>query len=202
MLKNLEISKILNQIIKEIGIYDKKIEYQARSLNFLINSAKISLEEINDDEIDYNDIKVVNPIKPEIKNFLCSGKTLKIINNYGEVKKKQLMFSDDLLKVFAKKVNEKQPTKNKYIIETVNIKQVVKGHATDAFKKSKGLFRSIPKPEVCFSIFGPASIDGIKVINVQCDNEKDVDKWIKYIEIVIDYFKKTHAIQNDVQFKK
>ena len=202
MLKNLEISKILNQIIKEIGIYDKKIEYQARSLNFLINSAKISLEEINDDEIDYNDIKVVNPIKPEIKNFLCSGKTLKIINNYGEVKKKQLMFSDDLLKVFAKKVNEKQPTKNKYIIETVNIKQVVKGHATDAFKKSKGLFRSIPKPEVCFSIFGPASIDGIKVINVQCDNEKDVDKWIKYIKIVIDYFKKTHAIQNDVQFKK
>ena len=202
MLKNLEISKILNEIIKEVGIYDKKIEYQARSLNFLINSAKISLEEINDDEIDYNDIKVVNPIKPEIKNFLCSGKTLKIINNYGEVKKKQLMFSDDLLKVFAKKVNEKQPTKNKYIIETVNIKQVVKGHATDAFKKSKGLFRSIPKPEVCFCIFGPASIDGIKVINVQCDSEKDVDKWIKYIEIVIDYFKKTHAIQNDVQFKK
>ena len=201
MLKNLDISKILNEIIKQVGIYDKKIEYQARSLNFLINSAKISLEEVND-EIDYNDIKVVNPIKPEIKNFLCSGKTLKIINNYGEVKKKQLIFSDDLLKVFAKKVNEKEPMKNKYIIETVNIKKVIKGHGTEAFKKSKGLFRSIPKPEVCFSIIGPTSIDGIKAINVQCDSEKDVDKWIKYIEIVVNYFKKTHTIQNDVQFKK
>ena len=145
---------------------------------------------------------MVNPIKPEIKNFLTSGKQLKIINNKGDIKQMQLMFSQDLLKISAKKIKSNLPPKPKYIIETKQIKQIIKGHGTDAFKKSKGFFRSIPKPEVCFSIIGPTTVEGVKAINVQCENSKDADKWINYIEIVINYFKRTQAIKSTVLIKK
>ena len=200
MMQNLKLPDLINIIIKKCGIYDKKIEFEGRSLIFLINNAKVKLEKV--DDIDYEDIKVVNPIKPEIKNFLTSGKQLKIINSKGDIKQMQLMFSQDLLKISAKKIKSNLPPKPKYIIETKQIKQIIKGHGTDAFKKSKGFFRSIPKPEVCFSIIGPTTVEGVKAINVQCENSKDADKWINYIEIVINYFKRTQAIKSTVLIKK
>ena len=114
----------------------------------------------------------------------------------------QLMFSQDLLKITAKKIKSNLPPKPKYVIETSQIKQIVKGHGTDAFKKSKGIFRSIPKPEVCFSIIGPTTLDGVKAINVQCETEADVDKWLNYMEIVVNHFKKTKTIKSQVVIKK
>ena len=83
---------------------------------FLINMAKVKLEVV--DDIDFTDIKIVNPIKPEVKNFLTSGKQLKIINSNGDVKQMQLMFSQDLLKITAKKIKSNLPPKPKYVIET------------------------------------------------------------------------------------
>ena len=114
----------------------------------------------------------------------------------------QLIFSADLMKVSAKKVKSNLPPKPKYIIDTPTIKKILKGHGTDAFKKSKGLFRKIPPPEICFSIIGPTTVDGVKSLNVQCENEKEVDRWIKYLQIVINYFKKTHTIKGTVIVKK
>ena len=154
------------------------------------------------EEIDISDIKIKNKIKPEVKNFLTNGKQLKIINNRGEIKQMQLSFSQDLLKISARKIKSNLPPKPKYIIETTQIKQIIKGHGTDAFKKSKGFFRKIPKPEICFSIIGPTTVDGVKAINVQCESEKDVDRWINYMEIIINYFKKTQAIKSTVIIKK
>ena len=64
------------------------------------------------------------------------------------------------------------------------------------------MFRKIPPPEHCFSIIGPTTVDGVKALNVQCDDEKEVDRWIKYLQIVINYFKKTHTIKGTVIVKK
>ena len=129
-----------------------------------------------------------------MKNFLTSGKQVKIISENGEIKPVILVLSNDLMKVSCKKSKSDVPTK-KYIIETPTIKKVVKGYATDAFIKSKGLFRSMPKPEVCFSIVGPTTFEGVKQFNIECESEKDVNKWIDYLQIVINYFKKTHLIK-------
>ena len=148
------------------------------------------------------DYKLAEPIPSEVRNFLTSGKQVKIINNHGDVKQMQLIFSSDLMKVSAKKVKSNLPPKQKYVIETHTIKKILKGHGTGAFKKSKGLFRKIPPPEICFSIIGPTTIDGEKSLNVQCENEKEVDKWLNYLSIVINYFKKTHAIKGSVIVKK
>ena len=200
MMKNMNLVDLINEIIKKTGSYEKKIEYEGRSIIFLINNVKIQLEKT--EEIDISDIKITNKIKPEVKNFLTNGKQLKIINNRGDIKQMQLSFSQDLLKITAKKIKSNLPPKPKYIIETTQIKQIIKGHGTDAFKKSKGWFRKIPKPEICFSIIGPTTVDGVKAINVQCENEKDVDRWINYMEIVINYFKKTQAIKSTVIIKK
>ena len=200
MMKNINLIDLINEIIKKTGSYEKKIEYEGRSIIFLINNVKIELEKT--EEIDISDIKIKNQIKPEIKNFLTNGKQLKIINNRGDIKQMQLSFSQDLLKITARKIKSNLPPKSKYIIETTQIKQIIKGHGTDAFKKSKGWFRKIPKPEICFSIIGPTTVDGVKAINVQCESEKDVDRWINYMEIVINYFKKTQAIKSTVIIKK
>ena len=40
-----------------------------------------------------------------------------------------------------------------------------------------------------------------KSLNIECESEKEVDKWIKYIHIVINYFKKTKAIKGAVLVK-
>lgn len=53
------------------------------------------------------------------------------------------MLSSDLLSICAKKqqfINEKP--KPKYNIQLNQIKRLIKGHGTEAFKKSKGFFRA------------------------------------------------------------
>ena len=200
MLQEKKLPEIINRIIKKIGPYDKKLEFEGRQLLFNVNLCKIQLEDPN--SIGVDDIKIVEPIPPEVRNFLTSGKQVKIINDHGDVKQMQLIFSQDLMKVSGKKIKSNLPPKPKYIIDTPTIKKILKGHGTDAFKKSKGLFRKIPAPEICFSIIGPTTVDGVKSLNVQCENEKEVDRWIKYLQIVINYFKKTHAIKGTVIVKK
>ena len=200
MLHDKKVPDLINRIIKKVGPYDKKIEFEGRQLLFNCNLYKIELEDPN--SIGVDEIKIVEPIPPPVRNFLTSGKQVKIVNNNGDIKQMQLIFSADLMRVSAKKIKSNLPPKPKYIIDTPTIKKVLKGHGTDAFKKTKGLFRKIPPPEVCFSIIGPTSVEGVKSLNVQCDSEKDVDRWISYLKIVIDYFKKTHAIKGAVIIKK
>ena len=194
-MQNMKIADLINKIIKYTSILDKKIEFEGKSLLFLIKMAKAKLEEI--EEVDFTEIKIIEPIRPEVKNYLTSGKQLKLINEHGEIKEKQLFFTQDLLKVQAKLVNCNFPPKSKYVIETQNIKAIIKGYGTDAFKKSGGLFRSAPKPETCFSIIGPKTEDGyIKALNVVCRNEKEVNRWIDYMEKVINFFQKKNLLGN------
>ena len=200
MMKEKKLSDAINRTIKKIGIYDKKIEFEGRQLLFNVNMVKVKLEDPN--SIGVEDYKLVEPIPSEVRNFLTSGKQVKIINDKGDVKQMQLIFSPDLMKVSARKVKSALPPKQKYIIETHTIKKILKGHGTDAFKKSKGLFRKIPPPEICFSIIGPTTVDGPKSLNVQCEDEKEVNKWLNYLSLVINYFKKTHAIKGAVIIKK
>ena len=59
--------------------------------------------------------------------------------------------SNDLLKIWAKKAKLlHEPPKPKYMIESANIKQIIRGHGTEAFAKTKGIFRSSKN---CFFVF-------------------------------------------------
>ena len=200
ILQEKKLPDLVNRIIKKVGAYDKKIEFEGRQLVFNVNLAKVELED--PDKINVHEIKITEPIPPPVRNFLTSGKQIKAINEEGEIKPMQLIFSQDLMKVSLKKIKSDLPPKPKYIIDTITIKKILKGHGTDAFKKSTGLFRSIPNPELCFTIIGPTTVDGLKAFNVVCETEKEVDKWIEYLQIVINYFKKTHAIKGNVLIKK
>jgi len=42
----------------------------------------------------------------------------------------------------------------------------------------------------------------MKALNVVCESEKDVERWIDYLKIVINYFKKTKGIKGNVLIKK
>ena len=200
MIQNMKMKDIISKVIKDTSNYDKKIENEGKTLLFLIDMAKKQLEQVEDPG--FTEIKIIEPIRPEIKNYLTSGKQLKLINDHGEIKEKQLMFTQDLLKVQAKLIKSNYPPKPKYVIETNNIKAIIKGHGTDAFKKSRRLFRSIPKPELCFSIIGPRTESGyVKTLNVVCKTEKECNKWIDYMEIVIIYFQRKKFLGN-VEIKK
>ena len=201
ILQDKKVPDMINRLIKKVGAYDKKIEFEGRQLLFNVNLAQVQLEDPN--SIGVDEIKIIEPIPPEVRNFLTNGKQVKIINDNGDVKEMQLIFSQDLMKVSAKKLKSNLPPKPKYIIDTPTIKKVIGGHGTDAFKKCGGLFRrKIPPKELCFSIVGPTTSEGVKSLNMQCESKKEVDKWIDYIKIVINYFKKTHAIKGAVIIKK
>ena len=76
MMITMRVPDLINEIINKSGHLDKKIEFEGRSLIFAINSASFKLEAIED--INYVDIKVENPIKTEVKNFLVNGKIVKM----------------------------------------------------------------------------------------------------------------------------
>ena len=158
-----------------------------------MNKTSPQLEKV--EKVEYTDIQIIDPIKPVVKNFLTNGKVVKIINQKGEIKEMQLSFNQDLTKVHAKSLKDNLPPKSKYVIYISNIKYIIKGHGTNIFKKCGGFFTSIPKAENCFSIIGPLVENGApKSINVICNSENEVDKWINYMEIVINYFKKKKLI--------
>lgn len=48
----------------------------------------------------------------------------------------------------------------------------------------------MPKPEKCFSIIGPVTIDGIKSFNAECETEDEVNLWVKYLELTDSYLAK------------
>ena len=60
----------------------------------------------------------------------------------------------------------------------------------------------LKKAKACLEKYRPTTVDGVKALNVECESEKDVDKWLKYLSVVINYFKKTHTIKGAVIFKK
>jgi hypothetical protein len=132
----------------------------------------------------------------------------------GDVKSMLVYMTPDLNKIVAKKPKSNLPPKPKYVIETLQIKQIVKGHGTEAFKKSKGFFRKsnliylifiiliVPPAEKCFTIFGPTTAEGVSCLNIECENEEDVNKWLDDIEVVINHYKKIKSFKSNFVIRK
>ena len=196
----LKFNEYINDLVKKKGIKEKEIDFKGKSLLFLINFEKEKLENIQ--EYDFNGIKSVkvSDPPPHVKNFLNNGKVVTIVNDLGELKKKSLYFTHDYLKVIAKKLKSDLPPKQKYIIETVYINSVVKGYGTDVFKKSKRFYRGLPELNKCFSIISLHPTEGQKSINVICEKESEVDKWINYIKIIIAYLQDNKRINKNITF--
>ena len=106
--------KQIQKIINNFGIEERDIDFNGKSLLFLINTGKIKLEEI--EEYDFNNIKYSKgeSLPPYVKNFLNNGKVVKLVNNDGEIRKKYVFFSTDFLKIIAKEVNNSATSKKKY----------------------------------------------------------------------------------------
>ena len=196
----LKFHEYIKNIVYNLGNVDRDIDFSGKSILFLIDFRKDKLEEV--EEYDLNQIKLQKASAPPsyVINFLTNGKVVKIVNNLGEIKKKYLFFTSDFLKVIAKKVNSNLPPKQKYIIETVNINSVVKGFGTDAFKKSKRFYRALPEFNKCFSIIALHPLEGQKSINVICDKESEVDKWINFIKIIVVYLQENKTIKKNINF--
>ena len=190
----------IQKIINNFGIEERDIDFNGKSLIFLIDAGKAKLEEI--EEYDFNKIKSSKgeSLPPHIKNFLNNGKIVKIVNNMGEIKKKYLFFTPDFLKIIAKKMNNPVNPKSKYIIDTIYIHSIVKGYGTDAFKKSKRLFRAPPESNKCFSIISFHPSEGQKNLNIICEKEAEVDKWINAMKKVISYLQENNRIKKNVTF--
>ena len=190
----------IQKIINNFGNEERDIDFNGKSLIFLIDAGKAKLEEI--EEYDFNNIKSSKggSLPSYIKNFLNNGKIVKVVNNEGEIKKKYLFFTSDFLKIIAKKVNGPVNPKSKYTLDTIYIHAIVKGYGTDAFKKSKRLFRAQPESNKCFSIISFHPSEGQKTLNIICEKEAEVDKWINYMKKVISYLQENKRIKKNITF--
>ena len=195
---NLNFYDYIKEIMEKLGNNEKEIDFKGKSILFLINYGKKKLESIDEYDLNKFDLNKISYPKSDAINFLNSGKIVNIVNNLGEIKTKYLYFSQDLLKVFAKKINSTLPPKQKYIINTMNINSVVKGHGTDVFQKSKTFYRKIPDANKCFSIIAFNHYEGKKSINVICEKESEVDKWVNYIKEIIIYFQGNQRITRNI----
>lgn len=194
----LKFHEIIKDIVEKLGPVEREIDFSGKSILFLIDYKK--LEEVED--YDFNQIKIKKSSIPSyVSNFLNNGKIVKIVNNLGEIKKKYLYFTDDFMKVIAKKVNSNLAPKQKYIIDIVCINSIIKGYGTESFKKSKRFYRALPESNKCFSIIGFHPIEGQKSINVICEKESEVDKWISYMKIVINYLQENKRIKKNINFE-
>lgn len=184
--KEMKFEEIINFLVGK-NEKSRKIAFEGKNLVYLLNYVKGQKSGKEYMPIDISTITTEKLIKTKIKSFLTRGKIVKIVNPKGKVKEMQLMFSQDLLKVYCKKLKVNLPPKPKYLIETPHIVKTVKGHGTEIFKKTKGVFRSAPKQELCFSILGTP--DGSKSINVECESEAEVENWVSSIDMVVNYIK-------------
>ena len=200
---NLKYHEYIKEIIDKMGSKEKEIDFNGKSLLFLIDFDKSSLEEI--EEYDFNTIKLKKKLAPPscAVNFLNSGKIVTIVNELGEIKKKYLYFTQDFLKVIAKSTKSNKPPKKKYIINTINITSIIKGYGTEAFKKSKRFYRSAPELDKCFSIiaFDPNG-GGEQSINVICDKKSETNKWIRYIKDIIIFLQENKRILKNINFSE
>ena len=194
--------KFVKELIEKYKDKDKDIEFKGKSILFQINFDNKKLEEIED--YDMNKIELNKKSIPPayIINFLNNGKIVSIANDVGEIKKKYLFFTQDFLKIIAKDVKGNAPTKSKYIINTKQIKSIIKGYGTDAFKKCKRFFRSSPEPSKCFSIIAFDPSEGDNSLNVICEKDAEANKWFKYIKEIIIYLQDNKIIQRNIDFRE
>ena len=82
------------------------------------------------------------------------------------------------------------------------ITSVVKGYGTDVFAKSKRFYRKIPDVNKCFSIIEFHPSEGYKSINVICQKENEVDKWVNYIKEIITYFQENNRRKKNIIYNK
>ena len=193
--------QFVKDLIEKYKDTEKEIEFKGKSILFQINFDNKKLEEIED--FDMNKINLNKKSIPPayVTNFLTNGKIVSVANDLGEIKKKYLFFSSDFLKIIAKDVKSNVPTKQKYIINIKNLKSIIKGYGTDAFKKCKRFYRSIPESEKCFSIIAFDPSEGEYSINVICEKESEADKWLKYIKDIIIYLQENKIIKRNIEFR-
>ena len=197
----LKLIQFVKDLIEKYKDTEKEIEFRGKSILFQINFDNKKLEEIEDYDMNQIDLNKKSIPPAYVTNFLSNGKIVSVVNDLGEIKKKYLLFSPDFLKIIAKDVKGNVPTKQKYIINTKNIKSVIKGYGTDAFKKCKRLFRSTPESEKCFSIIAFEPSEGEYSINVICEKESEANKWVKYIKDIIIYLQENKIIQRNIDFR-
>ena len=139
----------------------------------------------------YQEIQTAKLIKGNLYDYITGGIIVKGLNPKGKTKEFVLSFSPDLLKIYFHKPKVPLiPPKAKYTLETP-ISNIVKGHGTDMFKKSGGVFSKPPDKALCFSII-QQKLEGEKKeksLNIICANEKECEKIFGAFEIGI-YFSK------------
>ena len=188
MMQNLKVPDVINTVIQKAGMYEKMIEYEGRYLIFLINMAQIKSENI--ENIDMNDIKVITPIESDVKDYLVKGQNLKLVKDNGDLLDCQLMFSPDLTKIHIK--IDDQPLDEKLSMKTNEVVELSLGNENEIFEKMKG---GMPNPENCFTMKDEHGT----TFNIYCEDEKDAEKLINSIDLVITFFNNSHTQNTTVE---
>ena len=130
-------------------------------------------------------------VKSQVSNFLIGGEILIVYNQYGGRKEMHVSISSNMKMITAQEPKSTLKPKDKNILEIYKIKQIIKGFGTSNFEKFKSFFfRAKPKPECCFSIIEGASADGVKSLNVECESAEKAEKWVNYLEELVENAKK------------
>ena len=170
---------------------DKIIKFEGKIAIKNITYEKLKEEKKISNPPNYQEIKSAKLIKGPLYDYITKGITIKGLNPKAKIKEFILSFSPDLMKIyFHKPKTPLVPPKAKYSIETP-LCNIVKGHGTDLFKKSGGVFGKPPNKALCFSIV-MEKMEGEKKeksLNVICSNEKECDKIFAAFEIGIYYAK-------------
>ena len=139
----------------------------------------------------YQEIKTTAIVKRPLNNFITGEIPVKALNPKGKIKEFILKFSPDLMKIYLLKPKLPLiPPKQKYTLETP-LCTIVKGHGTEEFNKSSGIFSKPPDKNLCFSII-QQKMEGEKnpkSLNIVCSSDKECDKIYGCFEVGIYYAK-------------
>ena len=191
--------------LREIKVEDKikvameKCKPEDRIIKF---EGKITITNINFEpgqnkkpysEPNYDEIHCIELTKRAVYNSVTNGFSVKAIDPKSKIKDFNLCFAPDLMKVYLKKPKLVLiPPKAKYTLEVPST-VLVRGHGTDAFKKTGGVLKKAPDQKLCFSlIMKNADGSDAKSLNVICANEKDCEKISECVEVAL-YYAKTRC---------
>eukprot|EP00743_Colponemidia_sp_Colp-15_P008713 GILK01009489.1.p1 GENE.GILK01009489.1~~GILK01009489.1.p1 ORF type:complete len:1606 (+),score=408.10 GILK01009489.1:66-4820(+) len=127
-------------------------------------------------------------LSKEIRNLLLAGRVFKMHSaKDSSIKSKHVSLSQDLNCIIWRHAGQAHKPQNSLMVRQV--REIRKGLGTPALQR-KRMFAAGPKPECCFSIIGPTTVQGQQTLDLECPSAEECDKFVLALEQLVTYIKR------------
>ena len=133
---------------------------------------------------------ITKSVPLDVQKLLKQGRLLIVYGEDRVARSMHLFVSKDLLYIKCKHPKENF-IKQKWIVPLHQVKDIRYGYDKESpIFKASGFFKKAPRPDKCFAVFGPYTLEDQKNIHVVCDDAPTAKKWFEALTCLFNEYKK------------